>query len=102
MSEIITNTTQRMIVPIVSFFAMFFISFWSGVSSGICSWERFAILPSSVFIHVANTTHQAYPVATVVPIHTQLFLSESKMSPGILCVNLFTGLDSQVREKSFV
>jgi hypothetical protein len=86
----------------VSFFAMFFISICSGVSSGICSWERLAILQSSVFIPVAKTTHQALPVAIVVPIHTQLFLSESKTSHGIPCVNFLTGLDSPVSEKSLV
>lgn len=100
--EIIIKITQRINVPIVSFFAIFFISFWSGVSSGICSCDKFAILPSSVFIPVANTTHHAYHVATVVHIHTQLFLSEINTSPLISCVNFFWGLDSPVSEKSFV
>ena len=96
------RATPRINVPIVSFLAMLSISSWSGVSSGICSCERLAILPSSVFIPVEKTTHHAYPVATVVPIQTQLFLSEIKTSPAISWVNLFCGFDSPVSEKSLV
>lgn len=101
-SDMMRRSTHNIIVPIVSFFEIFFISICNGVSSGTCSCERFAIFQSWVFIPVANTIHRACHVATVVPIHTQLFLSESRTSPSISCVYLFCGLDSPVREKSFV
>ncbi|MCI0501947.1 MAG: hypothetical protein L0Y61_09440 [Epsilonproteobacteria bacterium] len=101
-NAIITNNTHNIIVPIVSCFEMFFISCCNGVTSGICSSDKFAILPNCVFIPVQKTTHHAYPVATVVHIHTQLFLSDTRTSPFISCVYFFCGLDSHVKEKSFV
>jgi hypothetical protein len=82
-NAIAINIHHRKTVHILSFLAMFVISFCSGVASNSTSCDRCAIFPSSVSIHVAMTTHQTLPTATVVHIHRQLFLSPNGTLPGI-------------------
>ena len=89
-------------VHMITFWEISFISFWSVVLSGTVSWESDAILPSSVFIPVANTTPYQLPVATVVHMNTRLCLSPTSASHWIAWVYLFTGFDSPVKEKSLV
>ncbi len=82
-NAITKSNHHNMTVHILSFLAIFVISFCSGVSSSFVSCDRCAIFPSSVSIHVAMTTHHTLPTATVVHIHRQLFLSPKGIFPGI-------------------
>ena len=83
-------------------FAMTLISNCRGDDEVSSSWVMSAILPSSVSIPLATTIPFALPEATVVPRYAMLSLSASPACFFMVSEFFSWGMDSPVREKSFV